>query len=39
MSLVAVRYMLGSGCVVPRHTPLENVAAMVAAARATGPVT
>ncbi len=31
-------YVLGSGCVVPRITPLENVRAMVDAARATAPV-
>jgi uroporphyrinogen decarboxylase len=31
-------YVLGSGCVVPRITPLENVRAMVQAARETPPV-
>ena len=31
-------YVLGSGCVVPRITPLENVRAMVQAARLTSPV-
>ncbi len=31
-------YLLGSGCVVPRITPLENVRAMVDAARASDPV-
>jgi uroporphyrinogen decarboxylase len=31
-------YILGSGCVVPRMTPLENVRAMVLAAREPGPV-
>lgn len=31
-------YVLGSGCVVPRITPLENVRAMVEAARASKPV-
>ncbi len=31
-------YVLGSGCVVPRITPLENVRAMVDAARDTPPV-
>ncbi len=29
------RYMLGSGCMVPRPTPLENLKAMVEVARAT----
>jgi MtaA/CmuA family methyltransferase len=29
-------YLLGSGCVVPRITPLENVRAMVQAAQASG---
>lgn len=32
------RYILGSGCVVPRITPLENVRAMVQAARNSAPV-
>jgi uroporphyrinogen decarboxylase len=31
-------YVLGSGCVVPRITPLENVRAMVRAARESPPV-
>lgn len=31
-------YILGSGCVVPRITPLENVKAMVQAARDSAPV-
>jgi uroporphyrinogen decarboxylase len=31
-------YVLGSGCVVPRITPLENVRAMVQAARESSPV-
>jgi uroporphyrinogen decarboxylase len=31
-------YILGSGCVVPRPTPLENVRAMVRAARDYAPV-
>jgi uroporphyrinogen decarboxylase len=31
-------YVLGSGCVVPRITPLENVRAMVEAAHTSGPV-
>ncbi len=31
-------YVLGSGCVVPRPTPLENVRAMVSAARDYAPV-
>lgn len=30
-------YILGSGCVVPRITPLENVRAMVEAAHRSGP--
>jgi len=32
------RYVLGSGCVVPRITPLDNVRAMVHAARDSSPV-
>lgn len=32
------RYILGSGCVVPRITPLENVRAMVQVARGSAPV-
>jgi uroporphyrinogen decarboxylase len=31
-------YVLGSGCVVPRITPIENVKAMVQAARDSAPV-
>jgi uroporphyrinogen decarboxylase len=31
-------YVLGSGCVVPRITPIENVRAMVQAARESSPV-
>ena len=30
-------YILGSGCVVPRITPLENVRVMVETARRSGP--